>query len=236
LNRDDLRWESVELDVADDDGGHIPARPIELYTLADPERTIDGTALLREREIADPPYWALVWTGARAIAAFLETFALPARANVLDLGCGLGLAGFAAARLGTNVTFADYLEEPLDIVRASLARHDVDGCSVQRIDFTKHAAGSFDAILAADIVYDPVHYGPLAEFLDGSLSRIPYAGAALPQTFEPAVLLTESLRADAAVFLELMRERGFCDQKRALWVQEDGRRERTWLHVLRRAR
>lgn len=216
-------WTRFDLDVRTEAGRELAAEPLELYALADAEASIDAGALLREREIADPPYWALAWTGARAIAAAVEEIWLRPLAKVLDLGCGLGLAGMAAARRGFAVTFGDYLEKPLEFVRATLVRSGTPRCEVQRIDFTHdEPAERYDLVVAADIVYDPVHYAPLASFLYDSIA---------PQG---TILLTESLRADARVFLEEMAARGFTDEKRPLWVMEDGRRERTWLHTLRR--
>ena len=216
-------WTKIVLDV-EDESGRLEAPPLQLLALADAESSIDAGALLREAVIEDPPYWALVWTGARAIAARLAAFPLDERTRVLDLGCGLGLSGLAAAARGAKVVFGDYLEEPLEFVRASLGGLGLEGCEVKRVDFTRaEDHGRFHLVLAADIVYDPAHYGPLAEFLDRHLAE------------EGCILLTESLRADARVFLEGLEKRGFEDNRRALWVMEDGRRERTWLHELRRA-
>jgi predicted nicotinamide N-methyase len=220
-------WARIDLDVREetpDDEEPPVNEPIDLYALADPESAIDAGALLREREIPDPPYWALPWTGARAIAAIVAGRTIPGFFRILDLGCGLGLAGLPAARRGFPVTFGDYLDEPLEFVRATLERSGIRRSTVRRIDFTKdEPSEKFDLILAADIVYDPAHYAPLARYLDDAVAP------------RGAVLLTESLRADARVFLEGMSARGFTDDKRALWVMEDGRRERTWLHTLRRA-
>jgi len=251
------RWDVIDVVVEDDELGPLPARRVELYLLAEPESAIDAGALLRERVIADPPYWALVWTGARAIAAVLmqgpsphtsgaqtpdlvraAAAALPQGRlteglRVLDLGCGLGLSGLAAANIGARVVFGDYLEQPLAFVRASLARRADEARTparqasgvheVRRIDFTRDRLGErFDLILAADIVYDPAHYAALAEFLDLHLAG------------DGAILLTESLRADARVFLDGLCGRGFDDARRCLWVFEEGRRERTWLHTLTR--
>jgi len=219
----DAAWTRIDLDVRDETSRPIAAEPVELYALADAGKSIDAAALLRERVIADPPYWALPWTGARAIAAAVSSMALPRAGGILDLGCGLGLAGLAVSRRGSAVVFGDYLEEPLEFVRASLRRTAATDCEARRIDFTRDDDhGLFDLILAADIVYDPAHYAPLARFLDRCL------------TTSGTILLTESLRADARVFLEGLLAHGFVDDKRALWVMEDGRRERTWLHTLRR--
>ncbi|HXC49288.1 MAG TPA: hypothetical protein VN634_00265 [Candidatus Limnocylindrales bacterium] len=221
-------WSSVTVDVTSDDGDAsvpLPCDPVDLYVLADPETSIDSAALLREPVIADPPYWAIVWTGARALAATIASSPDIAGTRTLDLGCGLGLSGLVAARSGAFVTFGDYLDEPLAFVRATLTRSQQKESVVAKIDFTRadDDGSRYDVILAADIVYDPAHYRPLADYLDLHLSP---AGR---------IFLTESLRADASVFLAGMIERGFSDEKRALRVIEDGRRERTWLHELARS-
>jgi len=222
-------WTSVTIEVSSDDGDAsipLPCEPVDLYVLADPETSIDSAALLREPVIADPPYWAIVWTGARAIAATIASSPDIAGTRTLDLGCGLGLSGMVAARCGAFVTFGDYLDEPLAFVRATLARSQQKESVVRKIDFTcaDDDGARYDVILAADIVYDPAHYEPLADYLETHLS--PTGG----------ILLTESLRADAGVFVAGMLRRGFVDQKRALRVVEDGRRERTWLHELTRTK
>ena len=217
-------WTSAPVEVSSSDGVPLPCDPIDLYTLADAESSIDAAALLRERVIEDPPYWALVWTGAQAIAATIANRSTLDGKPMLDLGCGLGLSGLAAARRGAHVTFGDYLDEPLEFVRRTIERSSYRNCTVRRIDFTGDDDDDtlFDVILAADIVYDPAHYAPLSRYLDCHLA----AGS--------TILLTESLRADATVFLAMMDGLGFADEKSALWVMEAGRRERTWLHELRR--
>lgn len=216
-------WTHLDLNVEDEMAAAVLAETLSLYAIDQPEAWIDSQALLREREIADPPYWAIVWTGARAIAAALLSGPALHGVRVLDLGCGLGLSGHAAAAGGAMVLFADYLDEPLQFVRASIAAARIADCQVERIDFTRdRLEQQFDLILAADIVYDPSHYEPLATFLDAHLAG------------DGRVLLTESLRADARVFLGELKERGFEDRVRPMWVLEDGRRERTWLHELRK--
>lgn len=198
-----------------------PPHSIEIYTVDDPASVIDGSALLRRESTEEPPYWALIWIGARAIAARLLDCSLPAGTSVLDLGCGLGLSGIAAAKAGGQVTFVDHLEEPLEFVRASLAHEALEATAVTRADFTTDSLGlRFDIILAADIVYDPADYRALVDFLDSHLQA------------SGTILLTETLRADARRVIEMLGGCGMKVATEAIWIDEDGRRERTWLHTL----
>lgn len=211
--------ELSRIPLATDDGPALGG--IELYTVGDLESMIDGQALLRGTPGVEPPYWALIWIGARAIAERV-TVAPPA-GRVLDLGCGLGLSGLAAARGGAEVVFADYAPESLEFVRASIAHNGATATSVRLCDFTRDDCdGPYDHILAADVVYDPGGYSNLVAFLDRHLCA------------DGTLLLTETLRADASKVINALLHRGFQDDKEALWVTEDGRPERTWLHTLTR--
>ncbi|MFP6626808.1 MAG: 50S ribosomal protein L11 methyltransferase [Deltaproteobacteria bacterium] len=211
-----MRTQEVEIP------GH-PDRPIPLRVVDDVESLVDRDRLLNSRHTPDPPYWALVWIGARALAARMLEVPPPPGARVLDLGCGLGLSGIAAALGGAEVTFADNVAVALEFAESSAALNGIGHHHCQVVDFCRdHLDRRFDLILAADIVYEPQAYRPLAEFLDQHLDE------------GGTILLSESLRADAKRFLELMYARGFTGQRETVWVIEEGRRERTWLHHLLR--
>jgi len=215
------KLERVTLDVPD----NARLRHVDLYVVDALERIVDSQALLRAEDGAEPPYWALVWIGARAIAARVarEHDVVMTESEVLDVGCGLGLSGLAAAVRGARVVFADYNTQALAFVTASLQHNGIESAEVVRCDFTCDRLGRrFDSILAADVVYDPASYDALVAFLDVHLKA---AGM---------ILLTESLRADAQNVVAALLARGFSDEKQALWIEEDGKPERTWLHTLRR--
>src|SRR5689334_14192318 len=55
----------------------------------------------------EPPYWADVWPSSVAIARWLCRRRDLAGMRALDLGCGIGVPGTAAARQGAAVVFAD---------------------------------------------------------------------------------------------------------------------------------
>jgi predicted nicotinamide N-methyase len=198
-------------------------RSLAVYRVADLERHVDRDALLRGTDVQEPPYWALVWSGARAIAADLLDSPPEARCSVLDLGCGLGLSGVAAGLSGASVWFADMMEEALAFAEANADLHRLKRHRTLRLDFTRDRLDRrFDLVLAADVVYDPAHYEALVRFLDSHLDE------------GGTILLTESLRADARAVISMLTRSGFEVATRAVSVEEEGRAERTWLHTLRR--
>lgn len=212
----------VDLDV-ESNGRLATSPPLEVHAVADLERYVDRARLLRGSDGAEPPYWALVWIGARAIAARLRSQPPASGTRVLDLGCGLGVSGIVAGAAGAHVTFADYVDEALAFARANAEHQRLEHYAVAHVDFTRdHLGQRFDLILAADVVYDPAHYQSLVDFL---LAHLQPHGT---------ILLSESLRADARWVIERLVAAGLQDRVDAVWVPEAGKRERTWLHTLSR--
>ncbi|HMB95930.1 MAG TPA: methyltransferase, partial [Tepidisphaeraceae bacterium] len=74
--------------------------------------------------------------------------------NCLDLGCGMGFAGMAAAAMGANVTLADIENDALLFARFNTltwknrVRTRQLNWQADRLD------EQFDLILGADVLYD----------------------------------------------------------------------------------
>ena len=97
-----------------------------LWALDDPDSTLD--ALTQEefdRTDERMPYFALVWASAESLVARMLAGPRLDGLHVLDLGCGLGPCGFAAAHHGARVTFFDWEPKALEIVAASARRQPV---------------------------------------------------------------------------------------------------------------
>jgi len=198
------------------------ARALDIWAVAQLDRLVDAEALLRAVDPPEPPYWALPWIGARAIAARLLAAPPAATTCVLEIGCGLGLAGVAAGIEGAHVLFSDYVPDALAFARANAEHHGLRSFDTRAVDFTRDRLNTrYDLVVAADVVYEPDSYLPLVDFLVAHTA---------PQG---RVLLTESLRADAKRVIGMLVERGFALTTDAAWVPEDGQLERTWLHALR---
>jgi predicted nicotinamide N-methyase len=145
-------------------------RPIRCQRPANLASRIDREALLRDELTAEPPYWAHLWPASLALARLVvasESQLVGKR--VIDLGCGVGLAGVVASKLGGRVIFGDVDEETLVWVRRNLRINSVDG-SPLCMDW-RHAPfrRKFDVCLLADATYDPALHDALVRFLVGHL-------------------------------------------------------------------
>ena len=142
----------------------------QLFVVERLEEFVDGAALLRDADAPEPPYWAHLWPGARALARLLATHVDCAERRVVEIGCGLGLAGLTAALRGASVTAVDTAHAALRFVQASA---QLNGCRVTalRTDLCRAGLqGHFDYCLAADATYDPVLQTALANFLAAHLA------------------------------------------------------------------
>lgn len=145
--------------------------------VTDPDRVLDEVAAEEDRreklaghrlssDELHLPYWAELWDSASGIAQFLVDHPelLPPGAQVLDLGCGMGLSGTTAAALGARVMFADLERPALLFARLNSLpfRHRI---ATRQLDWRRDRLGRrFDAILGADILYERKQWDYLEPF------------------------------------------------------------------------
>lgn len=149
-----------------------------VYRLHDPDRLLDEL----DGEGADElehkgPYHGALWPSGEALARFLldhaDTMqrALSGR-HVVELGCGPGSAGLAAAMLGAEVSFLDWAPRALALVERSAARLGVVPRGLHAVDWATWTPGAAPwRILAADVLYErtvvPDLVAALARLLTG---------------------------------------------------------------------
>ena len=160
-------------------------------------RPRDSEALLDEEafDARDEylPYWAELWPSAIALARVVARRTLTAR-RVLELGCGLGLPGLAAAVGGARATLTDWAPEAIVAAGDNAARNDV---AIEafvcdwRAPEVLVARAPWDVVLLADVLYEERNVAPL-------LALLPRLGA--------EVLLADPGRATAQPFLAAATE------------------------------
>jgi predicted nicotinamide N-methyase len=77
--------------------------------------------------------------------------------RVIELGCGLGACGLAAARRGARVVLTDSEPEALALVERNARgnRLDVETRALPWGAVPDELRGAFDVVLGADVTYDP---------------------------------------------------------------------------------
>jgi predicted nicotinamide N-methyase len=144
------------------------------------------------------PYWADLWSSSLEMARWcLEDLNLKGL-RVLELGCGVGLAGIAASASGAHVTMTDYEEDALLFTRYNVQANMgaiTFPPAVCRLDWRVPPGDvRFDVVLGADIVYERARFGDLLHLFD----RLLAPGG--------CVLLTEPGRSAGRDFVALARQ------------------------------
>ncbi|MEM9585896.1 MAG: methyltransferase domain-containing protein [Planctomycetota bacterium] len=140
-------WKWDEIDVGD--------RPWQLAVAADPDGMLIEACERQdagEQGVIDP-FWATTWRAASGLDRFLGGIKLT-DTRVLELGCGTGHAGIAAALRGASVTITDGVDDPLMLVRMSVMPIR-ERCEVMRLRFGLDRVDGepFPIILGSDVTY-----------------------------------------------------------------------------------
>ncbi len=147
------------------------------------------------------PYWAQLWTSARMLAKVIvreHWSAYPQPVHVLEIGCGLGLAGLAALARGMEVTFSDLDETALKFAAANARLNGFTRVRTRPLDF-RHPPRDvkYPVVIGSDLMYEERLVDPLVRLLDAVL--------------EPGgvCLITDPDRTAARVFRWKLAEAGY---------------------------
>jgi predicted nicotinamide N-methyase len=143
---------------------------------ADSDRLLDHP-WCRSAYVADEyvPYWPTLWPSARMLAKAVlrepwETFRQPVR--VLEVGCGLGLAGIACLARGLSITFSDVDETALAFAAANARLNGFqNGFRTRLIDFRCPPDDArYPVVIGSDLMYEERLVGPLVRLLEAVLA------------------------------------------------------------------
>ena len=117
------------------------------------------------------PYWPEVWPSARVLADRIAGVSCHGK-RLLELGCGLGFASLIAAQKGFEVLATDYYAEALEFLCLNAARQGLRVPNTRVVDWREFPAdlGTFDVILAADVLYEKPMCGLIADAIRRSLN------------------------------------------------------------------
>lgn len=132
---------------------------------------LEGDGALRALRERQMPYWADIWPASVGLARWLMRGGDLSGVRALDLGCGIGVAGLAAATRGAEVCFADLAAEALDFARFNTRGFDPRRLRFEQFDwFRRTLEGPFDLLLLADVSYEERNFDPLIRHLREALA------------------------------------------------------------------
>jgi predicted nicotinamide N-methyase len=198
---------------------------IDLCQISDPVKLADKLCTKKLGGNDNVPYWAQIWPASIALARFIAKQKLPPGLPALELGCGTGLAGVAAAMAGAHVTFTDYKAETLPLARANHMINLGDFGSAAVLDWREPARrASSKLLIASDVLYDIDLAEPLVETIDSTL------------TTGGTLWMAHPGREAAELAVELLEERGYQHNIHMEEMEHEGRPLEVWVHVFRRTR
>ncbi len=145
------------------------------------------------------PVWAHLWPVSKILAEAVLREPWPADApRVLELGCGLGLAGLAALARNLPVIFSDYDAAALRYAAENARGNGFTDFTTLQMDWRKPAEGlQVPVILASDPIYEMDMAAPLADLIARALA--PHG----------LCLLTDQNRLQGQVLRQELQRRGF---------------------------
>ena len=191
----------------------LGAARLSLLRPVDPEALLDEEAFEREEFL---PYWAEVWPSGVTLARFVGTRDVTGQ-RVLELGCGLGLPSLAAAARGARVLATDWAPDAIRLLQENARRNGLT-LGAEVVNWARpgqRLAGTWDLVLAADVLYERRDTAPLVELLSQLQAReVVIADPGRPASHEFLARVREKfdvesrLERDPRVELHALRPRG----------------------------
>jgi len=122
--------------------------------------------------------------------------------SVHEMGCGLGLPGIVAGKLGADVLFSDYLTEALDFAKQNWELNNKSIASFQKMDWRNPTPGlKSDVLIASDVAYERRSF----DYLPNAFKALTKPGG--------KIIVSEPNRLYAQEFFESLSFIGFTTKK-----------------------
>lgn len=129
-----------------------------------PETVLEKSVERKDLSIAEAdPFWASLWRAYRGLVLHLQSLGIEGK-RLLEVGCGQGAMGIAAAMMGAEVTLSDSVGNALLVaqIHAWPVRHRT---RIRRLRWgvDKFEGEQFDIIAGSDVLYEPLAWDALMD-------------------------------------------------------------------------
>lgn len=185
---------------------------INVLRVADPDALVDAITPDEFGRDERLPYWSDLWTSSIALARWCRGSSWLNGRSFLELGCGVGLGGVAAARQGAQVTMTDYEPDALLFAAVNvLGSLGPPFPEIGLLDWRDPGPlRQYDVIAGADILYERRNFDPLLALFRSALNP------------GGAVMLTDPGRSTGGDFLAAAESSGFTVRTHGIPIQRRG--------------
>ncbi|MGA6926144.1 MAG: methyltransferase [Desulfosarcina sp.] len=142
------------------------------------------------------PLWVKIWEASGLLATYLSSLPPDPSQSMLEIGCGLGLVGIAAAKAGHRVIMSELNPDALNFARANALANGCSDLPIERLDWNApRLEGRFDTIVGSETVYRAEDFDGLEALFDRYLNP------------GGTIILAEGVRRSGVHFWERMRHR-----------------------------
>ena len=159
----------------------MPGYEVETVTLHVGDSDFRIRTLLNKQQFSDPdgaaeragvspaswPLLGVVWPAGLALAEEMSRFPIAGK-NILELGCGIGLASLVLARRGARITACDHHPLAEDFLRQNAELNGLPPITFLNAPWLgpNPLLGRYDLIIGSDLLYERDHAALLAGFID----------------------------------------------------------------------
>ncbi len=177
---------------------HIGSLDFKIASPAIPDALLDHSTVHAAYEQDEyMPYWASLWPVAMFLAEEISARTWKADMSAIEIGCGLGLAGIAAAKKNLKVLFTDYDANAVKFAEKNCALNGIEDAEFALLDIRLPMPRTFDLIIVSDLIYERRNVEPLVNLIDHMLAT------------EGIALVSDQGRPYQENFLTLLREKNF---------------------------
>lgn len=182
---------------------------LNILAVRDPDRLIDALDPDDFQEDERLPYWAEIWPSAIGMGMHLFDYPVPPGTQVLELGCGIGVAGIAAAAAGLEILACDYEQDALEFARYNAALNRTPGrIRYRQMDWrSPDLEEQYAVIIASDILYERPNHEPVMALINRALSP------------GGMFLTSDPNRRAAEPFVAAMKQQGYRHSVQQRWVR-----------------
>jgi len=196
----------------------INGQTLKLFTPASIDRFINLDDMMDNF-----PLWAKIWEASGVLASYLTGRPPNPMKTMLEIGCGLGMVGIAAARAGHRITMTELNPDALNFARANALANDCPQIAIERLDWNApHLDGRFDTIVGSETVYKTEDIDGLEAMFDRYLNP------------GGTIILAEGVRRTGVDFWDRMRDRYDVKARRQTLRSEQGAKHMVLFRLQRR--